>query len=78
MDFTPTDDQRAIRSAVAELCQQFTDDYWLERDTNHEFPWDFYKAIADAGWLGICVPEEQGGSGLGITEASILLEEIAA
>jgi acyl-CoA dehydrogenase len=78
MDFTPTDDQRAIRSAVAELCQQFTDDYWLDHDTEHRFPWDFYKAIADAGWLGICVPEEQGGSGLGITEASILLEEIAA
>ncbi|MEA2247507.1 MAG: acyl-CoA dehydrogenase [Solirubrobacteraceae bacterium] len=78
MDFEPTDDQRAIRSAVAELCKQFDDEYWLDRDTNHEFPWDFYNAIAEAGWLGICVPEDHGGSGLGITEASILLEEIAA
>lgn len=78
MNFKLTDDQETIRAAVRELCAQFDDEYWLKQDTKHEFPWDFYKAIADAGWLGICVPEEHGGSGLGITEASILLEEISA
>src|SRR3979411_1422670 len=47
-------------------------------DSRREFPWDFYKAFADAGWLGICVPEEFGGSGLGILEASLLLGEVSA
>ncbi|MGX6448262.1 acyl-CoA dehydrogenase family protein [Patulibacter sp. S7RM1-6] len=77
MDFELTEEQTTIREAVRDLASSFDDDYWLERDTKHEFPFDFYKAVADAGWLGICVPEEQGGSGLGITEASIVLEEIS-
>jgi acyl-CoA dehydrogenase len=78
MDFALTEEQETIRAAVRELVSAFDDEYWYEKDSKHEFPFDFYKAIADAGWLGICVPEEQGGSGLGITEASILLEEVAA
>jgi acyl-CoA dehydrogenase len=78
MDFALSEDQETIRAAVRELCAQFDDEYWLARDTQHEFPWDFYDAVAGAGWLGICVPEEHGGSGLGITEASILLEEVSA
>ncbi|HEX4109818.1 MAG TPA: acyl-CoA dehydrogenase family protein, partial [Solirubrobacteraceae bacterium] len=61
-----------------ELAARFTDEYWAERDENHEFPWDFYKAFADAGWLGVCVPEEYGGTGLGILEASLVLEEVSA
>jgi len=78
VDFTPTEDQQTIRRAVADLASRFNDDYWLEKDTKHEFPHEFYDAFARDGWLGICVPEEHGGSGLGITEASIMLEEIAA
>ncbi|PTL59504.1 acyl-CoA dehydrogenase family protein [Paraconexibacter algicola] len=78
MDFTPTQDQQTIRRAVADLAAQFDDEYWLEKDSRHEFPHEFYDAFARDGWLGICVPEEHGGSGLGITEASIMLEEIAA
>ncbi len=78
MDFELTDDQLAIRAAVRELAARFDDDYWRERDRRHEFPWDFYRAFADAGWLGIAVPEAYGGSGLGISEAAILLEEVAA
>ncbi len=78
MDFTPTEDQQTIRRAVADLAAQFDDEYWLEKDTKHEFPHEFYDAFARDGWLGICVPEEHGGSGLGITEASIMLEEISA
>jgi acyl-CoA dehydrogenase len=76
--FRLTDDQEAIRAAVRELAAAFDDDYWLERDRAHEFPWDFYRAVAEAGWLGIAIPEEYGGAGLGMVEASILVQEIAA
>lgn len=78
MDFALTEDQQSIREAVAALAGQFDDEYWLHKDTHHEFPREFYDAFARDGWLGICVPEEHGGSGLGITEASIMLEEISA
>lgn len=78
MDFALTEDQQAIRSAVADLAAQFDDEYWLQKDSDHEFPREFYDAFARDGWLGICVPEEHGGTGLGITEASIMLEEISA
>jgi acyl-CoA dehydrogenase len=78
MDFELTEDQQSIRSAVAALASQFDDEYWLHKDTGHEFPTEFYDAFARDGWLGICVPEEHGGTGLGITEASIMLEEISA
>ena len=78
MDFEPTEDQAMIRKAVAELAAKFDDQYWMEKDDAHEFPDEFYKAFADGGWLGITTPEEYGGHGFGITEASILLEEVAA
>jgi acyl-CoA dehydrogenase len=78
VDFELTDDQKAIQSAVADLAARFDDDYWAEKDQKKEFPWDFYKAFADAGWIGITTPEEFGGAGLGILEASLLLEEVAA
>ncbi|MBZ5738391.1 acyl-CoA dehydrogenase family protein [Nocardioides mangrovi] len=78
MDFELTEDQQTIRKAVAELAAKFDDQYWMEKDAEHEFPREFYDAFADGGWLGITAPEEYGGSGFGITEASILLEEVAA
>ncbi|QHE73411.1 acyl-CoA dehydrogenase family protein [Rhodococcus sp. WAY2] len=78
MDFELTDDQQTIRKAVAELAAKFDDTYWLDKDQAHEFPTEFYDAFAQGGWLGITTPEEYGGSGFGITEASILLEEVAA
>ncbi len=78
MDFEPTEDQRAIRSAVRGLAARFDDQYWMEKDLAHEFPREFYDAFAQGGWLGITTPEEFGGQGMGITEASILLEEVAA
>ena len=77
MDFELTDDQEAIREGVSGLLRRFDDHYWMEKDRDHEFPTEFYKAVADGGWLGITVPEEYGGHGLGITEASLLLEEVA-
>ncbi|MDQ3470238.1 MAG: acyl-CoA/acyl-ACP dehydrogenase [Actinomycetota bacterium] len=60
------------------MCADFPDEYWRQCDADHEFPWAFYNAFAEAGWVGIAIPEEYGGGGAGITEASILLEEIAA
>jgi acyl-CoA dehydrogenase len=78
MDFSLTEDQMALREAVQRLCARFGDDYWLERDTKGGFPDDFHRAFADAGFLGVAMPEAYGGSGLGITEAAIMMEAIAA
>lgn len=77
MDFSLTDDQIAIRDNVAALCAKFDDEYWRDRDRTGEFPHDFHKAMADAGWLGITMPEEYGGAGLGVTEAAIMMHEVA-
>ena len=78
MDFDLNDDQQTIRTAGAELAGKFDDHYWMTKDRDHEFPQEFYDAFADGGWLGITTPEEYGGSGFGITEACLLLEEVAA
>ena len=78
MDFDLNDDQQTIRAAVAELAGKFDDHYWMTKDRDHEFPQEFYDAFAEGGWLGITTPEEYGGSGFGITEACLLLEEVAA
>src|SRR5271154_5573563 len=77
MNFELTDDQELIRKSVAELASKFDDHYWMEKDLAHEFPQEFYDAIANGGWLGMTIPEEYGGHGLGITEATLLLEEVA-
>ena len=77
MSFELTEDQQLIRKSVAELCSRFDDQYWMEKDLEHEFPQEFYDAIASGGWLGMTIPEEYGGHGLGITEATLLLEEVA-
>ena len=77
MDFSLTSDQSNIRDAVLKHCAQFSDDYWLERDHSAEFPHDFYASMADAGWLGVAMPEAVGGAGLGITEAAIMMQAVA-
>ncbi|MCE3551079.1 acyl-CoA/acyl-ACP dehydrogenase [Pseudonocardia sp. RS11V-5] len=77
MDFELTDDQATIRDAVRDLAGKFDDQYWMEHDRDKEFPTEFYDALASGGWLGITTPEEYGGHGFGITEASILIEEVA-
>jgi len=77
MDFGITSAQREIVDAVNALCARFDDRYWLTRDSEGGFPEDFYRAIADAGWLGIAMPEEYGGAGLGITEAALMMQTIA-
>jgi acyl-CoA dehydrogenase len=77
MNFELTEDQELIRRSVAQLAQKFDDHYWMEKDQAHEFPTEFYRAIADGGWLGMTIPVEYGGHGLGITEATLLAEEVA-
>ena len=78
VDFELSSDQQHLRQAARDLAGRFDDAYWREHDEAHVFPWEFYDAFASAGWLGIAIPEEYGGGGLGITEASLLVEEIAA
>ncbi len=77
MDFSLTADQQNIRDTILKLCTRFPDEYWLARDRDAVFPQGFYEAIRDAGWLGIAMPEEFGGSGLGITEAALMMQAIA-
>lgn len=78
MDFEFSEDQRAIRDAVARTCARFDRDYWLQHDRDGGFPHEFHAAIAADGWLGIAMPESYGGSGLGITEAALMMETISA
>jgi acyl-CoA dehydrogenase len=78
MDFSENEEHSEIRAAVRRLCRDFGDEYWRSCDEDHRFPWDFYDAMAKSGWVGIAIPEEYGGGGRGITEASIVLEEVAA
>lgn len=78
MDFQFTEQQQSIRDAVQKICNDFPLDYWLEHDDSHEFPEDFVQALASDGWLGIAMPEEYGGAGLGISDACVMMETIAA
>ena len=78
MDFALTEEQEMIRNAIQRICRDFPDEYWAKCDEEHTFPWDFYNALAEGGWIGIAIPEEYGGSGKGITEASLILEEVSA
>jgi acyl-CoA dehydrogenase len=77
MDFELSDDQVAIREAVLAQCARFDADYWLARDRDGEFPADFHATMAAGGWLGIAMPEDVGGAGLGVTEAALVLEAVA-
>jgi acyl-CoA dehydrogenase len=77
MDFGFTPEQERIREAIVKLCERFDADYWLARDKDGEFPQDFQQACARDGWLGIAMPEEYGGAGLGISEAAVMMQAIA-
>ncbi len=77
MDYSFTEEQIAVRDTIAKLCEKYDDAYWLARDTDGVFPEDFVKDIADGGWLGIAMPEEYGGSGLGVIEAALMMQTIA-
>jgi acyl-CoA dehydrogenase len=77
MDFSFSSEQAAIRDAILTLCERFDAAYWLERDHAGGFPDDFHRAVAQAGWLGIAMPEEYGGSALGISEAALMMQAIS-
>ena len=76
MDFELNENQRAIQDLAQKVCAQFDDAYWLGADEKAAFPHDFHRAIADAGLLGIAMPEDLGGAGLGISEAALLMREV--
>ena len=76
MDLTLSPDQEAIAGSIAKICSGFGDEYWSECDEAARFPEEFYRAIADAGFLGICMPQELGGAGLGVVEAAIMMHEV--
>ncbi len=77
MNFDLSNEQQQIRDAVARVCADFGDDYWLAKDNDGGFPHDFHAAFAKAGWLGIAMPVEYGGAGLGITEAALMMQTVA-
>jgi acyl-CoA dehydrogenase len=76
MDFSIPEDHAAIRAAVRELSAAYPDAYWRELERTHAYPTEFVRALTEAGWLAVLIPSDYGGAGLGITEASIILEEI--
>ncbi|MGS1107191.1 acyl-CoA dehydrogenase family protein [Achromobacter anxifer] len=78
MDFEFSPDQLALRDAVARICERYPDEYWLERDREGGFPEPLHADLARDGWLGIAMPPEYGGAGLGMTEAALMMQTIAA
>ncbi|WP_065382867.1 acyl-CoA dehydrogenase family protein [Hyphomonas sp. ND6WE1B] len=78
MDYSLTPDQRAIVEAAEKICEKFGLEYWLDRELNGGFPEEYFKEVAAGGWLGIAMPEEYGGAGLGITEAALFLRTVAS
>ncbi len=78
IDFALSELQQSVRAAVEKICARFGDDYWLERDRDGKFPHQLHRALAADGWLGVCIPEAYGGSGLGVTEAALMMQAIAA
>src|ERR1700741_3589628 len=77
MDFSFSVEQQAIRAAIEKICARFPDDYWLAKDRKGSFPHDFPRAFAEQGWLGIAMPRAYGGSGLGVTEAAVMMQAVA-
>ncbi|MGJ7537881.1 MULTISPECIES: acyl-CoA dehydrogenase family protein [unclassified Variovorax] len=78
MNFSLNEDQRSLVAAIERLCEDFSADYWRDHDDRAVFPHEFHRAVADSGWLGIAMPEAQGGAGLGITEAALMMRAISA
>src|SRR5213594_2137303 len=76
MDFNLTQEQLQIREEIRKVCREFPDAYWREIDSKKKYPEAFVRKLSELGWLAALIPEEYGGTGLGITEASIILEEI--
>jgi acyl-CoA dehydrogenase len=78
MDFSVSEERTQILDAVDALLKDFPDDYWADKDQKHEFPWEFYHAFANAGYLGMAIPEEYGGAGLTLTDAALVLQRVSS
>lgn len=78
MDFSIDPELESIAAEAAKLAADFDDEYWSQKDQAHEFPWEYYRAFAEGGWIGIIIPEEYGGAGLGILHAGTLLNAVAS
>jgi acyl-CoA dehydrogenase len=76
MDYSRSEEQRAIRAAVRELCKGFPGEYWRETDANRRYPEEFVRALTEAGWLAALIPTEYGGAGLSLADACVIPEEI--
>jgi acyl-CoA dehydrogenase len=76
IEMMSAEDEREIRTSLRQVLSNFPDEYWMQHDLDHEFPWDFHQAMAQAGWLGMCIPEKYGGGGAGVQQAALLLEEV--
>ena len=76
MDFELSDSQKEIQAAVEALCARFGNEYWHRCDLQNAYPEEFVKTLSEAGWLATLIPQEYGGAGLGMLEASLILEEI--
>jgi acyl-CoA dehydrogenase len=76
VEMMSAEDEREIRTSLRQVLSKFPDEYWMRHDLDHEFPWDFHQAMAQAGWLGMCIPEKYGGGGAGVQQAALLLEEV--
>lgn len=72
-----TESQISVREAISKICENYPDEYWMERDNEHKFPWELYKDLSENGWLGICMPQKYGGSELGISQAAVMLQTIS-
>ena len=77
MNFQLSEEHQTIKENIQRLCARFPESYWLERDADGVFPHEFYRAMGDAGWLGTAIPQEYGGSGLGVQEAAVMMQTIA-
>ena len=78
MDFSPDATHTSIREGVGAIARKFGDDYWLARDDDGQFPFEFHRAMAEGGWLGLTMPEAYGGSGLGVAAAMEMMHEVAS
>ena len=78
MDIQLSEEQRSIDTNVRQICSGFDDQYWTDCEENSRFPSEYYQAMAKGGWLGITMPESVGGSGLGVTDAAIMMHAATA
>jgi acyl-CoA dehydrogenase len=77
MRYALTEAQEELREQILRICRRFDENYWLARDRDGTFPHEFHAAMAEGGWLGIAMPEEYGGAGLGMQEAAVMMRAVA-